>query len=90
LVYTKFYLPEIIKQEFNSEFKDHHYKLTANRYQLEEELSAKVYQRVKELLLAKSSAVQLPTMNIEFCIRGIGNHDQLPYLPVLYDEDKDL
>jgi hypothetical protein len=28
-----------------------------------------------------------PPMNVEFCIRGIGNHDQLPYLPATTDED---
>jgi len=32
------------------EFKDHHYKMGTNRNQAEEELQAKVYQRVKDML----------------------------------------
>ena len=50
LVYTKFYLFEVVKQELNHEFKEHHYKLSTNRNQAEEELQGKVYQRVKDLL----------------------------------------
>jgi len=40
-------------------------------------------QRVKEII----SSQQPYEMEVFFCIRGIGNHDQLPYLPPAIDEE---
>lgn len=61
-IYSKFYLPEIIKNEmFVSK--------TVNRN--DEDIQEKINKRLKEVM----SNPALPTMNVEFCIRGIGNHD---------------
>jgi hypothetical protein len=51
------------------------------KFYLAELFGAEAPVRVREALQANS----LPTMKVEFCIRGIGNHDQLPYIPSIVD-----
>ncbi|KAM3129132.1 hypothetical protein pb186bvf_018768 [Paramecium bursaria] len=73
-VYKNFYLNEINRQEGGRSF---------SLKNTEEEILRK---QTKEL----SKGRQLPNMIIEFSIRGIGGHDNMPYLPNVQDESKIL
>ncbi|CAD8058639.1 unnamed protein product [Paramecium sonneborni] len=76
LVYKGFYIPEKAKQ-----LKNGQKILSMNNIQQDPQLQ-KEKEKINELIQQKI------LMEINYSIQGVGNHDDLPYIPSLTDEKK--
>ncbi|CAK82195.1 unnamed protein product (macronuclear) [Paramecium tetraurelia] len=76
LVYKQFYIPEKAKQ-----FKNGQKILSMNAISQDPQ-NHKEKQKIKELIQQKIQ------MEINYSIQGVGNHDDLPYVPSLVDDKK--